>query len=193
MRGSVFSLPPGVQRSSIGSPRPLGALGETRRPPCTKGGEPGGSFRLTALYHQLGASDFHALNQSSWNWGSLWMTRCLHEIPDGVYSFEDYLDGDGLEVDRFPLSVQIEIKSGRAWWISVRYRTRWRAPSTPIERSQNLRYSMSFGCLAGDEMPANWHALADRHLDVLEVYWTRWTQRRCLRAMSKPVNASLIA
>ena len=120
---------------------------------------------LLRLYHQLGASDFHALNQSLLELGESRMTRCLHEIPDGVYSFEDYLDGDGLGGGPLPLSVQIEIKSGRA---CVDLREVPDQVASPINASRAVTESAVlyvFCCLAGDEMPANSGML--RPIDIL--------------------------
>ena len=59
-----------------------------------------GKTRLLALFERYGAATLHAYVDELLQRGEAIARARIAEIPDGTYTFEDYLDNDGIDLDR---------------------------------------------------------------------------------------------
>ncbi|GAB1261285.1 hydantoinase B/oxoprolinase family protein [Aurantivibrio plasticivorans] len=73
-----------------------------------------GQERLQALIEESGAERYqqHLVGLNAY--GEQLARAAISEIPDGQYSFTDYMDDDGLGQTRIPISVQLSIAEGTA-------------------------------------------------------------------------------
>ena len=99
------------------------------------------------------------------NYSEKIMKGVISGIPDGTYSFEDFLDDDGAGTKRIPIKVRITIKKDRAT-------LDFRGSSPQVKGCLNAPYSVTtaaviyvFQCLASSELPLNSGPL--RLLDIV--------------------------
>lgn len=83
------------------------------------------------------------------------MKEVIRGIPDGAYSFTDYLDNDGAGTSKIPIKVKITIDGNRAV-------VDFRGSSPPVNGNLNTPFSVTtaaavyiFQCLAPKELPLN--------------------------------------
>jgi N-methylhydantoinase B len=75
-----------------------------------------GERRLTEIVAKYGASEVSAYGRHLLDYSAEMMRAALRDMPNGVYSADDFLDGDGVSDGDAPLRirVRIEIARGRA-------------------------------------------------------------------------------
>lgn len=83
------------------------------------------------------------------------MKEVIRAIPDGIYSYKDYLDNDGAGTRNIPIKVKITIDGNSA-------EVDFRDSSPPVKGNLNAPYSVTtaaaiyvFQCLAPKELPLN--------------------------------------
>ncbi|MFZ2097532.1 MAG: hydantoinase B/oxoprolinase family protein [Anaerolineales bacterium] len=73
-----------------------------------------GAMRLNELFQRYGQPEVSHYMQELLEYTE-WMTRRLiSELPNGKYTFVDYLDDDGIKTDKIPIKVAITIKNDTA-------------------------------------------------------------------------------
>jgi len=99
------------------------------------------------------------------NYSAKIMKGVISGIPDGTYSFEDFMDDDGAGTKRIPIKVRITIKKDRAI-------VDFRGSSPQVKGCLNAPYSVTtaaviyvFQCLASSLLPLNSGPL--RLLDIV--------------------------
>ncbi|MBN2693323.1 hydantoinase B/oxoprolinase family protein [bacterium] len=73
-----------------------------------------GIENLLQLLNRYKYEELYRGAESLMNYSENWMKKTVESIPDGEYSFVDYLDGDGLGNKKIKLRVQIDIKGDKA-------------------------------------------------------------------------------
>lgn len=119
-----------------------------------------GAMRLREIVDKYGSSITHQYMQELMSYTEKMTRQLLKNIPDGTYSFEDYLDDDGINDQPIPISVSITIEDDQA---VVDFST-----SAPQQSgSVNAVYAITlsavyyvFRCLLGLDVPNNSGSLA---------------------------------
>jgi N-methylhydantoinase B len=73
-----------------------------------------GERRLHEIVAKYGATEVAAYGSHLLDYSAEMMRAALREMPSGVYSAEDFLDGDGVGDDPLRIRVRVEIGRGRA-------------------------------------------------------------------------------
>ncbi|MBI3968490.1 MAG: hydantoinase B/oxoprolinase family protein [Chloroflexi bacterium] len=72
-----------------------------------------GRERVLALVHRYGAEGFRRATWEIMDYSERRMRSAIGELPPGRYSFEDYLEGDGLSDDLVKIAVTITVERDR--------------------------------------------------------------------------------
>ncbi|RJP14524.1 MAG: hydantoinase B/oxoprolinase family protein [Candidatus Abyssobacteria bacterium SURF_5] len=73
-----------------------------------------GSRRLFELHARYGLTELRTAASALMDYAETLMRHTIGGIPDGVYSFEDFLDDDGLGAERIPIRVAVTIQRDTA-------------------------------------------------------------------------------
>jgi len=97
------------------------------------------------------------------------LTRlAIEEIPDGRYSFTDYLDDDGFGTVDIPIAVAVAIKGDEAF---IDFEGTSGAVQGPLNCPRAVAMSATyyvFRCVTGDDIPANDGARRPLHVSIPE-------------------------
>lgn len=124
-----------------------------------------GARRLGELKARYGLSEIKAHASGLQDYAEKLMRRCIAEIPDGAYSFEDFMDDDGLTATPLPIRVTIFVEGDHAV-------VDFAGTCSQVKGCVNAVFAITvscvyyvFRCLAGEEIPSNSGCM--RPLEVL--------------------------
>ncbi len=114
-----------------------------------------GARRLRELNDRYGLEEIKTAAAALMDYSETLMRQCISEIPNGEYSFEDFLDDDGFGAERIPIRATVTVKGDTA---SVDF-----AGTAPqVEGCVNAVFAITlscvfyvFRCLAAETMPSN--------------------------------------
>lgn len=72
-----------------------------------------GGTRLVELYEKYGAATVEASSKALLEYAERRLKLAVEAVPDGEYSYTDWLDPDGVGKESIPISVTISIEGGR--------------------------------------------------------------------------------
>ncbi|HLE25860.1 MAG TPA: hydantoinase B/oxoprolinase family protein, partial [Thermodesulfobacteriota bacterium] len=114
-----------------------------------------GEKRLKAVMQKYSLEKIKKAGFELLNYSERMMREVIRQIPDGVYKFEDYLDGDGAGTRKIPIRVAITISGGEA-------KVDFSGSSPQVNGCINTPLSVTtaavlyvFQCFAPPEMPLN--------------------------------------
>lgn len=114
-----------------------------------------GERRLQEIVEKYGISEIQTYMQELCNYSSRMVQSFLREIPDGIYTFSDFMDNDGISDNPIEISVAIEIKGDSAV-------VDFTGTSEQVKGSVNAIYAITvsavfytFRCVAGVDVPSN--------------------------------------
>lgn len=73
-----------------------------------------GARRLSELNARYGLDELNSAVNALFDYAEALMRQCIKKIPDGDYSFEDYLDDDGLGSQKIPIRATVTIHQDSA-------------------------------------------------------------------------------
>ncbi len=73
-----------------------------------------GTERLLEILREMGKEEFLKLSGELMDYGEKLMVETIRRIPDGEYTFEDFLEDDGLERKDIRIKVRIGIRGSKA-------------------------------------------------------------------------------
>lgn len=114
-----------------------------------------GSRELALLVARYGAGRFAWSSAALFEYAARCMSEAIAEAPDGEYSAEDFLDGDGVTRDRIRIAARIRISAGRA---VVDFDGTSPAVAGCVNCPPAVTRSAvvyAFACLAGPRLPHN--------------------------------------
>jgi N-methylhydantoinase B len=114
-----------------------------------------GARRLAEMNTRYGLKELKSASSALLDYAEKLMRQSLRRIPDGVYTFEDYLDDDGQGSEKIPIRVTITIQDDTA---AVDF-----SESAPqVKGCVNAVFAITlscvyyvFRCLAPEMMPSN--------------------------------------
>ena len=114
-----------------------------------------GIRRLSEMRSRYGLAELSEFATALQDYSEALMRRCISRIPDGAYSFEDFMDDDGVGGEALPIRVTVTIAGDRA---VVDFADT--APQAKGCVNAVLAITVScvfyvFRCLAGEDMPPN--------------------------------------
>jgi N-methylhydantoinase B len=71
-----------------------------------------GKNRLTELYKEHGNAKLKAFTKELFRYSERWLRKALCGVPDGKYSFSDWMDDDGVTDSPFLIQVNVTVKHG---------------------------------------------------------------------------------
>ncbi len=114
-----------------------------------------GERRLHEMATRYGTAEIVAYMQELCAYAARMMRAFLKNVPDGRYTFTDFLDNDGISTNRVKICVTIEIKDDEAL-------VDFTGSAGQVRGSVNAIYAITlsavfytFRCLAGPEVPSN--------------------------------------
>jgi N-methylhydantoinase B len=124
-----------------------------------------GKKRLKSVIEKYSLNRIKEAGFELLNYSENMMRKVIEQIPEGVYTFEDFLDDDGAGTKKIPIRVSITVKGGRAI-------VDFSGSSPQVKGCLNAPISVTtaavsyvFYCLAPKEMPLNSGPL--RVIDIL--------------------------
>ncbi len=114
-----------------------------------------GARRLTEMRSRYGLDEmtFHAA--ALLDYSETLMRLCISGIPEGTYTFQDFMDDDGAGAERIPIRAAITILADRAV-------VDFSGTAAQVKGCINAVFAITlscvfyvFRCLAGEEMPSN--------------------------------------
>jgi N-methylhydantoinase B len=114
-----------------------------------------GARRLAELNERYGAEELKTAAAALLDYSEKLMRQCLLEIPDGSYSYEDFLDDDGAGTERIPIRVTVTVQGDTAL-------VDFSGSSPQVRGCVNAVFAITlscvfyvFRCLAPETMPTN--------------------------------------
>ncbi len=114
-----------------------------------------GERRLQEMVAKYSMSEIEVYMQELCAYSSRMVRSFLQEIPDGIYTFSDFLDNDGITDEPIEICVAIEIKDDTAV-------VDFSGTSGQVRGSVNAIYAITvsavfytFRCIAGEDVPSN--------------------------------------
>ena len=114
-----------------------------------------GERRLQEIVAKYGISEIETSMQELCAYSSRMVRALLREIPDGTYTFSDFLDNDGITDEPIEIRVAIDIKGDTAV-------VDFTGTSEQVRGSVNAIYAITvsavfytFRCVAGVDVPSN--------------------------------------
>ncbi len=114
-----------------------------------------GERRLQELVSKYGVPEIESYMQALCSYSSRMVRSFLREINDGIYTFSDYMDNDGITDEPIEIRVSIEIKDDTAV-------VDFTGTSEQVRGSVNAIYAIAvsavfytFRCVAGVDVPSN--------------------------------------
>lgn len=114
-----------------------------------------GIRRLGEMCSRYGLGELTSYADALQDYAETLMRRCIAQIPDGKYEFEDFMDDDGVSEEPVPIRVSITIEGDGA---TVDFGGTAPQASGCINAVMAITVSCVFyvfRCLAGEEMPSN--------------------------------------
>ena len=114
-----------------------------------------GIRRLSEMYSRYGLEELSAYAGALQDYSETLMRNCISEIPDGIYSYEDFMDDDGIGKEAIPIKVAITIDGDRA---VVDFEGTAKQTTGCINAVQAITASCvfyTFMCVAGEGIPSN--------------------------------------
>ena len=115
-----------------------------------------GCQRIVDLFRSEGSDQVLAYMDHLLDYAEQRTQACIAAIPDGVYQFTDYMDNDGITLDRrVPISVAITIKGSNAIVDYAGTSVQVQGPiNAPISGARASVY-FAFRCITDPEIPNN--------------------------------------
>ncbi len=114
-----------------------------------------GERRLQEMVAKYGITEIEAYMRELCTYSSRMVRSFLREIPDGTYTFSDFLDNDGITDEPIEICVAIKIKDDTAI-------VDFTGTSGQVRGSVNAIYAITvsavfytFRCIAGEDVPSN--------------------------------------
>jgi N-methylhydantoinase B len=114
-----------------------------------------GARRLSELNARYGLAKLKNASAALLDYAESLMRQCIKEIPDGTYSFEDFLDDDGAGSEKIPIRARIAIQEDTAT-------VDFSGSAAQVTGCVNAVFAITlscvyyvFRCLAGETMPTN--------------------------------------
>ncbi|MBI3937676.1 MAG: hydantoinase B/oxoprolinase family protein [Betaproteobacteria bacterium] len=115
-----------------------------------------GRQRVRALWQEMGGGKFDEAVRSLQDVAERMSRRVIERIPDGAYSFEDYLDNDGIELGRrVRIRARVSVKGSDVHVDFTGTDSQVRGPfnAVPSVTLSAVRYVVR--CITGDDIPNN--------------------------------------
>lgn len=111
--------------------------------------------RLAELFARYGAATVQACFDRLQDESEGQMRAAIRALPDGVWTGEDWLDGDGVEDARIRIRVRVEIRGDEAWFDFAGTGSQARGPvnTTPFIAASSVYFVMK--AVAGPDIPPN--------------------------------------
>ncbi len=111
--------------------------------------------RLGALASRYGAATVEACFDHLQRESERQMRAAIGALPDGVWTGEDWLDGDGVDDQRIRVRVRVEIRGDEAWFDFAGTGAQARGPvnTTPFIACSSVYFVMK--AVAGPDIPPN--------------------------------------
>jgi N-methylhydantoinase B len=123
-----------------------------------------GDQRLQELAKTFGSRKLQAASQELEDYSARMMTAALADLPRGIYSFEDFLDDDGITDTPIAIRVKIALSEGSA-------AVDFRGTAAQVAGPMNANYAVTlaatmyvFRCLIRDDVPFNAGILRPIHV-----------------------------
>ena len=119
------------------------------------GAHAAGEPRLLALVERYGERGFAARSGELMDYSERLTRLAIAEMPDGEYSFTDFLDDDGFGATDIPIAVRVAIKGDG---VVVDFEGTSGPVAGPLNCPRAVTLSASyyvFRCLTGEDIPAN--------------------------------------
>lgn len=114
-----------------------------------------GVRRLLELIEKYGLSTVEFYAQSLISYAETITQKTIREIPDGVYTFEDFMDDDGLGVEDAAIRVRIEIRGDEAVLDFTDSAPQVRGSVNAVVAITLSAVIYVFRCLIGQDIPTN--------------------------------------
>lgn len=114
-----------------------------------------GRQRLTDMLHRYGRFQLTAVTQALIGYGRRLMATTIASIPDGIYSFTDFLDNDGTSQLPVPIAVTITISGSHALVDFTKAADQIPSPLNTVASVTASATIYAFMCLTGDGPPIN--------------------------------------
>ncbi len=114
-----------------------------------------GIRRLAELHARYGLDEIKTYAAALQDYAETLMRQCIAGIPDSTYTFEDFMDDDGISDEAIPVRVVITIEGDTAV-------VDFAGTAAQVKGCVNAVFAITvscvfyvFRCLAGEEMPSN--------------------------------------
>ncbi len=114
-----------------------------------------GGRRLAEMNTRYGLDELKTYAAALQDYAETLMRKCIADIPDAAYTFEDFMDDDGTNEQAIPIRVAIKIEADNAV-------VDFTGTSPQVKGCVNAVFAITvscvfyvFRCLAGENMPSN--------------------------------------
>jgi len=114
-----------------------------------------GIRRLSEMSLRCGLDELAGFAGALQDYSERLMRRCISEIPDGAYSFEDFMDDDGAGGETIPIRAAITIDGDSAIVDFAGTAAQTRGCVNAVLAITVSCVFYVFKCLAGEDMPSN--------------------------------------
>ena len=114
-----------------------------------------GKRRMLELCERYSAENVSAQALALQAYTERLIRRVIEDIPDGEYTFEDRLDGDGFEAEDIRIHVRLEIRGSRAVVDFTAADDQVAGPVNAVRAIAISAVNYVFQCLAPDDIPSN--------------------------------------
>jgi N-methylhydantoinase B len=114
-----------------------------------------GIRRLSEMCSRYGLEELSAYAVALQNYSEIFMRKCISEIPEGIYSYKDFMDDDGMGQRAIPINVSVAIEGDCA---VVDFRGTAGQTAGCVNAVQAITLSCvfyTFMCVAGEGIPSN--------------------------------------
>ncbi|MGH9760940.1 MAG: hydantoinase B/oxoprolinase family protein, partial [Blastocatellia bacterium] len=118
-----------------------------------------GTSRLLEIVERYGFKEADRYASELVRYTAQIMRSVIRQIPDGEYSAEDYLDGDGFSDDPVKIAVKLTIHGDQARVDFTGTDKQVRGPINAVEAITVSAVYYVFRCLIGTDVPASWGIL----------------------------------
>ena len=114
-----------------------------------------GKIRLAELLSRYGLRHISTILAQLKNYGEKVMRNTIRQLPDGCYTFTDYLDNDGLGRKPLPISLKLTIKDSAALADFSDSAPQVNTPLNTVKAVTISAVIYTFQCLTGEGYPIN--------------------------------------